>query len=46
MDTSTGGLLTLVVFTRAISNSGPQISKISKIKKPPPTNSLVAKPSA
>ena len=45
MDTSTGGLLTLVVFTRAISNNGPQINKISKIKKPPPNNSLFTNPS-
>ena len=36
MDTLTGGLLFgLMSFPIAISNSGPQISMISKIKKPP-----------
>ena len=32
MDTSTGGLLTLVMFTNAINNNGPQISKINKTR--------------
>jgi len=45
METSTGGLLIVVVLSKAIINSGPQINKINRINSPPPVNSLARKPS-
>ena len=44
METSTGGLLTVSLLRKEITNNGPQINKIKRIISPPPWVNLVTRP--
>jgi len=41
METFTGALPTVLLLRRAITNNGPQINKINRMKNPPPWINLV-----